>query len=168
MLSPEHCQRRAERLRMVLICTAEPSAGARLRNIIGRYRALAKSAYQPTSGPVAQFKSDLDRMVEKAHHHAVDPSVLADLLEGSARALRVMVAKDRRPSPPRFVAEMARRESLSAPESSASSRARTCHYLAVGAGSPNLIAASKSRSAGPAVLFDVKGQKPDRHGTSAE
>ena len=115
MLSPEHCERRAERLRMLLICTAEPSAGARLRNIICRYRALAKSAYQPTSGPVAQFKSDLDRMVEKAHQHAVDPRVLADLLEGSARVLRVMVAKDRRPSSPRFVAEMARRESLSAP-----------------------------------------------------
>jgi hypothetical protein len=73
---------------MLLLSSVDPAAGARLRGIINKYKVLAKSA--PTFGPVAQLKSDLDRMIDKARHDAIDLCVIADLLEDSARALRAL------------------------------------------------------------------------------
>jgi hypothetical protein len=42
ILSSEHCWRRAESLRMVLLATTDPAKAVRLRSIIAKYRALAE------------------------------------------------------------------------------------------------------------------------------
>jgi hypothetical protein len=89
MLSREHCRRRVERLRTRLICTADPLAGDRLRNAIERYRILEQRAPQPLPEALAQFKSDLDRMIEKACDGKLDPRNIADLLCRSAEDLRL-------------------------------------------------------------------------------
>lgn len=44
MLRPEHCRRRAERLRFALISTHSPVATARLRNFVEKYRVLEERA----------------------------------------------------------------------------------------------------------------------------
>lgn len=41
MLTSEHCLRRAERLRTLLLCTGNPETGMRVRRAIAKYRALA-------------------------------------------------------------------------------------------------------------------------------
>jgi hypothetical protein len=41
MLTSEHCLRRAERLRTLLLCTGNPETGMRVRQAIAKYRALA-------------------------------------------------------------------------------------------------------------------------------
>jgi hypothetical protein len=41
---PTHCRRRAERLRLALLCTADPVATARIRRLIEKYRNLAAYA----------------------------------------------------------------------------------------------------------------------------
>jgi hypothetical protein len=44
MLGPEHCRRRAERLRFALLSTQDPVAAVRLSNFVEKYRALAERA----------------------------------------------------------------------------------------------------------------------------
>lgn len=85
MLSAEHCLRRAERLRTVLLCTADPVRCARLRDIVAKYRALAQTA--PIGG-LAQFEDDLDGIINKARHGNVAARALAESLERHADALR--------------------------------------------------------------------------------
>ena len=79
MLSPEHCRRRAERLRVVLLCTTDAAASARLRENIARDKSL--EANVPLDA-VARFKSDLDRIIDKAHHSNIDLDLPICLIAG--------------------------------------------------------------------------------------
>ena len=51
MLRPEHCRRRAERLRFALISTHSAVATARLRNFVEKYRVLEERAAKMIESP---------------------------------------------------------------------------------------------------------------------
>jgi hypothetical protein len=51
MLTVEHCIGRAERLRLVLLTTNDPSGVARLRRCIEKYRALGTEKQQAALSP---------------------------------------------------------------------------------------------------------------------
>jgi hypothetical protein len=87
-LSREHYRRRLERLRTLLICTADPAEAERLRAAIERYRVLELHAPQLAEA-FDQFNSDLDRMIEKARDSKVDLMAVADLLYRRAEDLRL-------------------------------------------------------------------------------
>jgi hypothetical protein len=72
---------------MLLLSSADPAAGAQLRGNINKYKALAKSA--PTFGPVAQLKSDLDRMIDKARHDAIELDAYKPNLTRAEADLRI-------------------------------------------------------------------------------
>jgi hypothetical protein len=78
MLSREHCRRRVERLRTLLICTPNPAAGERLTRAPRRF---------PEA--LAQFDSDLDRMIERACDSKVDLWAVAEWLYRKAEDLRL-------------------------------------------------------------------------------
>jgi hypothetical protein len=50
MQSPEHCRRRAEKLRLALLITDDGNAAARLRTLMEKYRARAINAEQQVLG----------------------------------------------------------------------------------------------------------------------
>jgi hypothetical protein len=50
MQSPEHCLRRAEKLRLALLMTDDANAAARLRALMQKYRARALKAEQQVLG----------------------------------------------------------------------------------------------------------------------
>ena len=61
MQSPEHCRRRAEKLRLAMLMTNDRAVAVRLRLLIERYRARALNAEQEVLG------------VSRASSEAVDP-----------------------------------------------------------------------------------------------
>ena len=54
---------------VVLLCTTDAAASARLRENVARDKSL--EANVPLDA-VARFKSDLDRIIDKAHHSNID------------------------------------------------------------------------------------------------
>ena len=64
MQSPEHCRRRAQKLRLALLMTDDANAAARLRMLMEKYRARALIAEQrvlevPSTPPEAADPTDL-------------------------------------------------------------------------------------------------------------